>query len=227
MKRSIRILAILGLLAAIGAGCDSEDTNTYDVPITWNIGGGMDCTWSVQGDLVQLDNVTVTVYEEDGDEEIMDGPLSVSCGDFEYTIPRLKRGTYWVKVQAWGEYDGYDLPILMDEMSISAPYKDTHDNDFTLLLSPGDIRVTWSFENGFGCEYNEVSHVDIGLADENVECGPQQHTIEGKPAFSEYSVLVNGLNADNDVIFTGTFQENPFLLLPGDVYDAHVVLEEI
>lgn len=228
MKNITMMLALAALASTVLVGCDSEDTKTYDVPITWNVGGGLECTWSVQGGtLVELDEVTVTVYENEDDEEPMDAPVPVSCSDFEYTIPRLKRGTYWVKVQAWGEYDGNDLPILVDEAEVRAPYKDSHDNDFTLFLAPGDIHVTWSFENGLMCGPNEIENIDISLADEDVACDDGEYTVEDKPGFSEYNVMVNALDADDDVLFTGEFDENPFLLLPGETYEVHVVLEEI
>jgi len=220
--------AFLGaaLVVAIAAGCDSEDTKAYDVEITWTVGGGTECSWSVMGGTqVPLEDVTVTVYTAEGDAEPLNPAVTVACADLGYTIPRLKRGTYFVEVEAWGAYEGQDLPILLDAKTINAPYAEGDDNDFTLILAPGDIHVTWSFDNGLMCGPNDVVNIDLSLADEDVPCDDGEYTITGKPAFAEYSISAEALDVDDEMIFSGEFEDNPFVLLPGEVYEAHIVLE--
>jgi hypothetical protein len=227
MMRNVLRTVFVGAVAwAACAGCSNEDSKNYDVTIAWTVGGGTDCSWLVQGVTTPLEDVTVTVYDAEGDAEPLSAAVTVPCSDLTYTIPRLKRGNYFVEVQAWGEYDGQQLPILADAKEIKAPYKDGDDTDFLLVLATGDIHVTWSFANGFGCEYNDATNVEISLAaGETVECGPQEYTVEGQTAFQEYSVSVDALNDADDVIFSGSCADNPFVLLPGETYDANVVLE--
>jgi hypothetical protein len=224
----VAAFAAAALAWAVCAGCDSEDTNTYDVDITWNIGGGPTCAWIVEGNTITLENVTVTVWGAEGDAEPLNAAVTVPCDDKAYTIPRLKRGTYFIEVQAWGEYDAQDLPIMAASKTLNAPTAEGEDTDFVLLQAPGDIHVTWIFANSMGCENNEAVTVKIITNDDvidDVECGPQEYTVTDQTAFVDQSVTVEAKDAEGETIFTGEADENPFYLLPGEVYDAIVHLE--
>ena len=158
MKRILGICMVLCLAASVAVvgGCNSEDTKNYDVPISWSIGGSSDCSWSIDGTQTPVDDVTVTVWENEDDEEPYDGPVTVSCSDLEYEIPRLKRGTYFVEVVGLAEYEGSELSILKESMEIIAPHQDSHDNEFVLFQAKGAIHVTWSFDNNQMCGPNGV-----------------------------------------------------------------------
>jgi hypothetical protein len=230
MIRNRFFTAFIGaaLVGAMAIGCDSEDTKAYDVDITWNIGGGQTCSWIVEGETISLENVTVTVYTAEGDVDPLNDAVTVPCSDLAYTIPRLNRGTYFVEVAAWGEYDGENLPIMAAAKTINAPYAEGDDNEFVLLQAPGDIHVTWIFPNSMGCENNEAETVKIITNDDvidDVECGPQEYTVTDQTAFVEQSVTVEAYDTDGEKIFEGVCDENPFYLLPGEIYDAIVYLE--
>ncbi len=228
MKRILGICMALCFIASVAVvgGCNSEDPKNYNVPITWSLGGSSNCSWMIQSVQTPVDDVTVTVWENEGDEVPLAPAVTVSCADLEYEIPRLKRGTYFVEVKGIAQYEGDDLPILRQTMEIQAPYKDTHDNEFLLIQAKGSIHVTWSFDNGLMCGPNEVTTIDINLADEFVDCNEGQYTIEEVDTFEENNNLsIIALDDDDNELFSGDFADNPFMVLPGEIYEAPVVLE--
>ncbi len=227
MKRILGICMALCFLASVAVvgGCNSEDTKNYDVPISWSLGGSSDCFWNIQDTQTPVDEVLVTVWENEDDEEAIDPPVTVPCADLEYTIPRLKRGTYFVEVKGIAQYEGNDLPILRQTMEIQAPNQDTHDTEFLLVQAKGAIHVIWNFANGLMCGPNEVTTMDISLADDFVDCNDGQYTIEEVDTFQENNNLsIDALDDDDNVLFSGDFSDNPFMVLPGEVYEALVVL---
>ncbi len=232
MKRILGILMALCFIAsaAVVGGCNTEDPKNYNVPISWTLGGSSNCSWMIQGVATPVDDVTVTVWENEDDEASFTDPVIVPCADLEYTIPRLKRGTYFVEVKGIAEYDDddqglIDLPILRQTMEIQAPYQDTHDNEFLLIQAKGTIHVTWSFDNGLMCGPNGVTTMDINLADDYVDCDEGQYTIEEVDTFDANNNLsIDALDDEGTVLFSGDFVDNPFMVLPGEVYEAHVVL---
>ncbi len=229
MKRILGILMALCFIASVSVvgGCNTEDTKNYNVPISWTLGGNTDCSWPIQSVLTPIDDIAVTVWENEGDEEPLAPVVTVSCDDLGYEIPRLKRGTYFVEVVGLAEYEGSELSILKETMEIKAPYQDEHDNEFLLIQAKGAIHVTWSFENNQMCGPNEVTTMDINLyPEESVDCNDGQYTIEGVSTFEETNTLsIDALDEDDNVLFSGDYENNPFMVLPGEVYDAHVVLE--
>ena len=228
MKRILGILMALCFVASVAVvgGCNTEDPKNYNVPITWSLGGSSDCFWMIQGTQTSVDDVTVTVWENEGDEVPLAPAVTVSCADLEYEIPRLKRGTYFVEVVGLAEYEGTELSILKETMEIQAPYKDDHDNEFVLLQARGAIHVTWGFDNGLMCGANDVTTMDINLADEFVDCDEGEYTIEEVYPFEENNNLsIDALDGDGTILFSGDFADNPFMVLPGEIYPAHVVLE--
>ncbi len=234
MKRILGICMALSFIASVAVvgGCNSEDTKNYDVPISWTLGGNTDCSWPIQGVLTPIDDMTVTVLENEDDAEPIDPAVTVPCADLEYTIPRLKRGTYFVEVVGIAEYDDddqglIDLPILKETMEIQVPYQDTHNNEFLLIQAKGAIHVTWSFDNLQMCGPNGVTSMDINLyPEELVDCNDGQYTIEGVSTFEETNTLsIDALDDENNVLFSGDFADNPFMVLPGEVFEAPVILE--
>ena len=228
MKRILGISMALCLVAslAVVSGCNSEDPKNYNVPITWSLGGSSACSWMIQGTQTPVDDVTVTVWENEGDEVPLAPAVTVSCADLEYEIPRLKRGTYFVEVVGLADYEGSELSILKESMEILAPYKDEHDNEFVLFQAKGSIHVTWGFDNSLMCGANDVTTMDINLADEFVDCDEGQYTIEEVDPFEENNNLsIDALDDEDNVLFSGDYENNPFMVLPGEVYEAHVVLE--
>jgi hypothetical protein len=230
-RRLIACAAALALALVALAGCDSEDKKSYDVTITWNVAGGQGttCAGMLNGpsgsEQVDFETVAVTVYKADGDEDPIQQTVEVDCTAYEYTIPRLKRGNYFVELGAMAEYDDDYLPYYQAEGEISAPGKDGF--DFTLLQGKGEISVTWSFENLAMCGPNEVTEVEISLydGDETILCEDGEFLIEDL-FWGEYSVSVDGLDESGDEIFSGDCEDNPFEVKPGQTYDAHVLLIE-
>ncbi len=224
MKRLMTFLAIFGLAASfVVAGCDSEDNKTYDVPISWTIGGAELCSALVTPtETVEFDNVTITVYKNEGDEDAMDGPFTVPCSDFNTAIPRLDRGNYWVLVEAWGEYDDMELPLYSEAKAVKAPAQDDDGYTFVLVQSKAKIEVTWDFEIGM-CGANDVEDVQIGMVEEEIPCDDGVYTIEDLSGFQSYTVEVEGLDSDGETVLSGS-EENIFLL-PGQLYESIVILE--
>ena len=212
-----------GFVFCVDGGTDSD--SNYDVPIAWSIGGSSDCSWSIQGNQVSIDGVVVTVWENEGDEEPLVEAVTVPCDDLAYTIPMLEIGTYFVEVAGLAEYDGNELPILKETKEIQAPYEDTHNNEFVLVQAEGSIHVIWSFANSLTCGPNGVTTMDINLADEYVACDEGQYTIEEVVTFEENNNLsIDALDEEDTVLFSGDFADNPFMVLPGEIFEANVVL---
>lgn len=230
MRRVVACAAALFLASAVLAGCDSEDKKNYDVPITWNIAGsqGATCAGTLNGppgaELVEFDNVEIAVYSEEG--EPIQQAVEVSCADYAYTIPRLKRGNYIVELGAMTDFDGDYLPYYQAELPIKAPAKE--DYEAVLLQGDGEIAVSWSFDNSMMCGPNEVTEVEISLydGDETILCEDGLFLIEDL-GWSTYDVTVVGLDESGEETWTGDCDDNPFEVKPGQTFEAHVVLSEI
>jgi hypothetical protein len=232
MKRfSIFLAAALAALIA-AAGCDSEDTKTYDVPISWNIAGGQGatCVGTLNGpgvgEQVTFDKVAVTVYSAADDATPIRDVVEVDCNSYEYTIPSLKRGSYIVELGAIAEFEGVSLPFYQAELEVTAP-AGSDSYEAVLLQGKGKIAVSWSFANNKMCGPNGVAEVVVSLAaGEKVPCEDGEVLIENL-YWSEYSVNVVGNDADGNAAWTGDCADNPFEVMPGQTYEAHVVLDEI
>lgn len=223
MRRQVLVLAVAGVFAAMSAACDSEDNKTYDVTVSWNIGGAQLCSALVSADeTVDFEDVTITVYENEGDEEAFDGPFTVPCESFSYDIPRLDRGTYWVEIEAWGVLDDMDLPIYSQGGEVRAPEEQDDGYSFGLMQSSSAIKVVWDFEAGM-CGANGIENVVVNPGDEEIPCDDGFFTIEDLVGFSTYTVSVDGLDAEGEIAMSGT--ETDIYLRPGEVYESFVILE--
>ncbi|HUT77896.1 MAG TPA: hypothetical protein VM285_09435, partial [Polyangia bacterium] len=223
MKRfSIGLLAA-GLAAGllVAAGCDSEDTKTYDVPIAWNIAGGQGatCVGTLNGpggsEQVEFDKMAITVYDADDETTPIQQTVEVNCADYQYTISRLDRGSYVVELGAMAEYDGDRLPYYQAEIEIEAP-AGADNYEAVLLQGKGRIAVSWSFANNKMCGPNGVAEVAVSLAtDERVPCEDGQFIVENL-YWSDYSISAIGYDADDTATWSGDCADNPFEVRPGE-----------
>jgi hypothetical protein len=223
----------IGLLAAgllVAAGCDSEDTKTYDVVVTWNVSGGQGdvCAGTLSGpgvsEQVVFDKVAITVYSAADDATPIQQTVEVNCADYQYTIPRLDRGSYIVALGAMAEFDGERLPYYQAEIEITAP-AGSDSYEAVLLQGKGKIAVSWSFADNKMCGPNGVAEVAVSLAtDERVPCEDGELVIEDL-YWSEYSVSATGYDEEGNATHSGDYDDNPFEVRPGQTYEAHVVLE--
>ncbi|MBW2277161.1 MAG: hypothetical protein JRF63_06690, partial [Deltaproteobacteria bacterium] len=147
------------------------------------------------------------------------------CTDYQYTIPRLKRGSYIVELGAMAEYDGEYLPYYQAEVPVSAPAKEDYEG--VLLQGEGKIAVSWSFDNLAMCGPNDVTEIEISLysGDETILCEDGEFIIEDL-TWSNYNVTVVGVDGEGSETWSGDCEDNPFEVRPGELFEAHVVLSE-
>jgi hypothetical protein len=231
-RRLITSVAALVLVAAVVAGCDSEDKKNYNVTITWNVAGGQGttCVGTLSGpgvaEQVEFDNVAVTVYSAADDTTPIQQTVEVPCTDYEYTIPRLKRGNYIVELGAMAEYDGDYLPYYQAELTVAAPQKQ-QEYQGMLVQGMGKILASWSFDNMKMCGANDVTEVEISLYDgsDTILCEDGEVLVEDL-YWAEYSLTVVGLDSEGAETWSGECEDNPFEVKPGEIYEAHAVLGE-
>jgi hypothetical protein len=234
MKRHIiAVVVSLVVASAAFAGCDSEDKKNYDVTVAWNVAGGQGttCAGMLNGpgvsEQVEFAKVAVTVYSASDDTTPIQQTVEVNCTDYQYTIPRLKRGNYIVELGAMAEFDGDYLPYYQDEVEIAAPAKDDYEG--VLLQGKGKIAVSWSFDNLQMCGPNGVTEVEVEgtvVTDAPVPCEDGEVLIEDL-YWEEHTVTVIGLDESGEETWMGDCEDNPFEVKPGQVFDAHAVLSEI
>ena len=243
-------IAILPLGLIFLSGCDTEDSSTYDIEITWSVAGAPSCTQSptINGETrtIVFDRMYISVYEEATDPEtgilpvFTTTPVSAPlCTDLIFTIPNLSRGTYFVKVNAMAqlEDDLEPLPYYQAEMEVRVPQVQENRYDFSLLLGNSNIPVAWDFANPGQCTQQNVATVTVTMArtdglqtltEENVPCENGQVYFMALP-WSSYQLTVDGYNASSQLTQRGVYNNGlPFELKPNDNYGQHwVVLEPI
>lgn len=238
MSRNVLMAVIIGALAwATCAGCDSEDNKKYDVDIFWQIAGADVCTANPGvggvGEL-EFDKVRIDIYDEEESETTIQS-VEASCGDFSYTIAGLKRGTYWVRVNAMAqlEEDDEPLPYYQAEGEIKAPSKAELPDGYKFALEVGKatVEVKWGFADvGDTCIDYDVEDIDISIADEVVPCYDedigQKHVVEDV-SWNNYVIAIDGLDADGNVVAHGEYNDgNQFEIKPREYVgdDAIVVV---
>jgi len=232
MWNKILIVAAFVGVGTVFLSCDSDEAKTYDVPITWNIGGIENCTTAAipqaGNQSLTFQQVVVAVYDEEGDPQPLEQPFPASCNDFGYTIPRLERGTYFVTLDAMASLDGDYLGYFHGEGLIEAPAEDENGYAFPLSLGTGSVNVSWSFENGKMCGANNVEMVRVTIVDESedIPCNDGEYLVEDLQ-WNNYSLTVKGYDAEGNETWSGTYEENPFLVKPGVLLEPNVVLSEI
>ena len=218
MMRSTLLVAFVGALAwATCAGCDSEDNKKYDVDIFWQIAGADVCTANPGvggvGELV-FDKVRVDIYDDE-ESETTTQSVEVSCDDFGYTIEGLKRGTYWVRVNAMAQLDGdaEPLPYYQAEGEIVAP-SDAELADgykFALEVGKATVEVRWDFEEaGTFCQDFGVEDMEISIADELAPCNDEENgpkTVVEDVSWNNYLIAIDGLDADGNAVVHGEYND--------------------
>ena len=236
-------MAVFAALAAfaLAAGCDSEDTKTYDVTVTWNVAGANTCTASpAAGVTLEFDQITIELYDMDqiSDGKVISGETPfqtetvADCSLFTYTIQRLERGRYYALVKAWAtDNDGDHLPYYQAGTEIAAPSKAADGSyDVSLMLGKGEVDVTWGFDNYGQCDSSTVgvSTIVISLIpNEVIDCGDGEYVVTDVAWGDNYMLSVDGKDADGNITWTGDYTGNPFSVKPGQTIEAQVILSEV
>jgi hypothetical protein len=242
MRRNVTtVLAAAAIFAsaAIAASCNSEDTKTYDVTVTWNVAGANTCTASpAAGVTLEFDQITIELYdmEQISDGKVISGETPfqtetvADCALFSYTIQRLERGKYFALVKAWAMDDDSDhLPYYQAGTEIAAPSRASGGAyAVSLMLGKGEVDVTWGFDNYGQCSANGVTDIVISLIpSESIDCSLGQYLVTEVPWNDAYTLTVDGKNEDGDVTWTGAFADNPFAVKPGQKIPAQVILSPV
>jgi len=260
MKHGAKLAAAVGLALCVAAqtACDTEDEgsgaqSTYDVTVSWEISGLQTCEHLLpasapyDGELLEFDEVSVTVWVQEGDEEPLQTPVRQDCEDHTYTIRGLAAGTYFVTMEAWATIEegadaglGEELPYFQGSMEIDVPQTVEGDYGCPLEIGTADISVAWDFEEPGGCGLNGVETVDVYLEGDNghdrsiidVECDTSEMLLVEDIPWDTYTLTVDGYSEDSQLTHEGTYvteeQETEFELRPGDWEDPFwVVLESI
>jgi hypothetical protein len=228
MKKFICVLILL-FGGVVVLGCDSEVVDTYDLEVTWTLGGSADCRISFQGDIVDIDSIRIRIFESEKDalaQKNETEDVTVLCAMGSNTMRRLEGGKYWMLVQGIGTIDNQALPLYDSLSEVRVPAENDRVR-VSLTQAEGAINVTWGFASMLTCGFdkpNEVAEIEILSAESaRVPCVDGQYTISDIIA-NNYSVELNALNAAGDVI--GTIEtDEPFLVLPGQTYNARLIFE--
>jgi len=232
MKRINWILALVALGVAF-TGCDTEETSSYDILINWNIAGGQGdvCAATLNGpsksQQVDFDKVRISIYEDAESKNLIQDPIEVNCTDYSYTLSRLERGSYYIRLGAFADFEGDYLPYYQAEGEVEAPGVDKG-YKFILNQGQGSIKVTWSFDNKQMCDPNEVDEIEVSLAPgDRQACNDGMFLIK-EAYWSEHRLDLSGYNSDGKKTWYGQYKDgDPFEVKPGQVYEAHVELSEI
>jgi hypothetical protein len=242
MMRNTCFAILIGaaLVGAACAGCDSESSKKYDVDVFWQIAGADVCTANPgvgTVDELTFNTVRISVYEDQGSTTTIQ-TADVDCSDFSYTIEGLKRGNYWVRVDAMAQIEGDDepLPYYQSEQEILAPSDADYPEGYKFALEVGraTVEVRWDFDQvGYSCVDYGVEDVDISIADEIVPCNGdngQIYVVEDV-SWNTYTIAIDGLDADGNPVAHGDYNDgNEFEIKPRDYVDGDaiiVVLSEI
>ncbi len=219
MKRSLTNIFVAAIFVAacstVLLGCDSEDKTTYDVTVYWEIGGIQSCTSSALGDEfggvpLQFDEVKITVYENEGDEEAVQDTTTVSCDDKEFTIYSLERGEFFIVLEAMADHQGQYLPYFKGTATVVAPAEGDESYPISMRLNTGSAEVGWGFDKGVcSSTGNMVKDVMITLTGinntvetEKIPCENAQYLFE-ELKWDLYTLEVVGLNESSEMTHQG------------------------
>ena len=243
IKKSLNILIAMLVVATVGmsiSGCDSEDTSTYDVTIKWNIGGLPICKASLPEPPftqpeVAFGTVEINVYEDETKAVMVQEAISVPCANLQAELTRLKRDSYYITVDAWGDYAGAQLPFYHGESPLDVPVKDDAPIDVPLVVGKGTVQVLWQFAGGFTCGVEtagEIVNVAIKLDDAKpviATCAEGQLVLENVAIGQSHEITAFAMNAQGETIYTtyhlNTSGTTDFQVLPGEVYKAVVIFK--
>jgi hypothetical protein len=248
MKRVIG--AAFAALLVMQMGCDSESTKTYGFKGEWlfaDLPGVCSQTLPLNlgGQELPFETMRVTVYSSESDIKNGNAPVatdSFPCEDGSFEMADLKRGSYFVTVEAM--VNEQDVEIEIDagvsdtessESEIRAYYigSDTvvlptatdETLEFDMGINRGSIEVTWDFEDGnCSSSWNDVKTVIVELtgnsSSNDEESDELACTLDGqKYLFDDlnwdiYTVTVTGFDPDGMETFAGSFDE-PIEIRPG------------
>ncbi|MBN2342721.1 MAG: hypothetical protein JXX29_16880 [Deltaproteobacteria bacterium] len=229
------IILISFIISAFAfSACDSEEGGTHDLVVHWNIAGLNVCkAFLPEGQYAQdelvFTTVEVNIYEDETEETAIQAPITANCGAGQTRITRLDRGSYFVTVDAFTDYDGSELAFFRGESEVSVPAPGNV-VDIPLMVGDGKIEVTWQFAGGMTCGLDhagEIADIVVSLdgVDYEAACGDGRIVIEDVFPDSEYRITAVALNKDGDVVYDAIHDGNPFEVLPGQVYPATVVFQ--
>lgn len=235
---SVFKIFIAMLIAALSFGsiaCDSEESESYDLTVNWNISGLEVCQTPLpvgeyaQDELI-FEEVEINIYSDAELTTAVQAGVTVPCDSFNYEFTRLARGKYYITVDAIADYDGAELAFFQGSVEVSVP-ADDDEVAIQLMVGTGDVAVTWSFDGGLTCGIEMAGEVDsivvdlLGEDEQTVACGDGQLVIENVGPGSGNELTLKGLDVDGEVIYIQDFADNPFEVLPGESVDARVVFE--
>jgi hypothetical protein len=213
-------------------GCDEEVNENYDLTVRWNISGMPLCrTWlpadEFDRDDLTFDVVEISVYADETAQTAIQPPVRVSCEDFQYTIPRLERGRYYVIVDALTQWADQEVAFFSGADSVAVNQKGAT-MDIPLIIGTGEVRVIWRFESGRICgavSAGEVKQIEVTMDQQiaTAACGDGQLMLTGVPAGGEYTIEALALSADGEVLFETSLDSAPMELLPGLTYEVELV----
>ena len=222
MKRlslfAVSVMAIT--FSAAFWACDSEDKKEYEATITWTVGGEPSCTSTRLDDhggiFLEFAQMEIIIYEDEADATDPEAtPVAkpiVPCDPKEYTVRKLKRGTYWVVVGGLADpyLDGERLPYYQGAAELVVPTDEKL--AISLQMGKGTVEVGWDFPQ-FSCVQNGVTEVQITLQSGSVTRTPPEGTI---PCANEiyrfsdltwglYTLTVEGYGADGSLTHRGDY----------------------
>lgn len=236
------VFLIFALCLAGQIGCDTEDTSTYDVTISWSIGGLDICTTSLPenygGGTLEFQKVEISIY----DHESSPSPLRediVSCAIHETVITNLPPGKYFVRLGAIATYNERELPYFQAKGHIRAGSLGSDTFQFPLELGTGKVNVKWGFEDGGQCgEYGVVTIaaklISTGTrskeyAHSDLPCNPEPGTASGdifqEAEWDVYNVVVEGFDSEGMLTHRGVATEY-LQVYPGEEIEIERILLE-
>ena len=205
-------------LLALG-GCttvvyEDQPAETGDLEVTWRVG----VTNCIEAG---LDEVALML---DGEEV-----ASFACTDGYGAVERLPAGRYAVRLvgrdaNGWARYDATPGTVRVEaDVATAVPM-------VVLGALPGDIVVTWYFDNGRMCGANGVADAEVTLFDSEyvvdsrlVPCDSGMLPLEGLRS-GAYQVNVMGRDAQGGAVFNGV---GGIELDKGDRAELEVMLEAL
>jgi hypothetical protein len=233
-KSSASTFLITCVLCLFLNACDSDPVETFDLEVSWAIAGQRLCSallpeeeFSV--DRIEFIHMTINLYKDEDLKNPLQNATKVPCTDFSHTITRLERGKYFVKVEAYAEYEEQVFPFFsgVEEIRITS---DGDTIQVPLSLGGGEIQVVWKFEGGMICGLDmagEVKEVSFELNGQEYSspCGEGQVIIEDIYTGDSFTAEGKAFDQNGDTLYTTIYENNPFKVLPGQRYKVELVFE--
>ena len=228
------VLAILAFAFASG-GCDSEESESHNLTVRWNISGIPQCQTVLPADQyaqtdLLFETIEINVYEDDTQTVAVQPPIRVACSALEATITRLPRDTFYITVDAYANYQNQVIPFFQGATSVSVPVANNV-VDIPLLVGKGKIVVDWTFSKTCGVtQAGEIANVAISLDGQpptTVICGDGQIVLENIATNQPHSISAQALDAAGIAKYTAEYPTadmgvTSFSVLPGQIYNATV-----